>query len=101
MELLLLWIAGAIVVGIIAGSRNRSGFGWFLLSLLISPLLTLILVALLPGRPAATTETKAPDEPDARRRCPHCAELIRVEAQLCRFCGRPVDPSSPGNPQAG
>jgi hypothetical protein len=27
------------------------------------------------------------------RRCPHCAELIRKEANVCRFCGRELSPS--------
>lgn len=26
----------------------------------------------------------------AMRRCPHCAELIRKEADVCRFCGRDI-----------
>ncbi len=29
--------------------------------------------------------------PAARRNCPHCAELIKIEAVVCRFCGRAVD----------
>jgi rRNA maturation endonuclease Nob1 len=26
------------------------------------------------------------------RRCPHCAELVRQEAKVCRFCGREIVP---------
>ena len=48
MEWVLFWLMFAIVVGIIANSRNRSGFGWFLLSVLITPVLALILVLCLP-----------------------------------------------------
>jgi hypothetical protein len=47
MEFLIFWFLFAIVVGIAASSRGRSGFGWFLLSCLISPLLGLILVLVL------------------------------------------------------
>lgn len=36
MEIVLFWVGLAVVVAIIAGSRGRSGFGWFLLSLVFS-----------------------------------------------------------------
>jgi hypothetical protein len=26
------------------------------------------------------------------RKCPYCAELIRQEAKVCRFCGREIAP---------
>jgi hypothetical protein len=48
MMLILFWFGFAIVVGVFANQRrNRSGFGWFLLSLLISPLLAGLFVACL------------------------------------------------------
>jgi hypothetical protein len=50
MELFLFWLILSIVVGVFAGSKNRSGFGWFVLSLFISPIITLILLAVLPRR---------------------------------------------------
>jgi hypothetical protein len=32
-----------------------------------------------------------------RRRCPYCAEMIRKEASVCRFCGREVQPLEEGH----
>ena len=50
MELILFWFFVSILVAAYASSRNRSGFGWFLLSLIISPLITFIFLAILPKR---------------------------------------------------
>jgi len=47
---LIIWIVFSIAVGIRARHRNRSLCGWLFLSLLISPLLTIILVFVLPER---------------------------------------------------
>lgn len=57
MEWLLIWLACSVVVAIIAKSRNRSGFGWFLFSVMLSPLLGLILVVCL-KEPASATATE-------------------------------------------
>lgn len=39
-----IWIIVSIIIGILASNKNRSGFGWFILSLLISPLLSAIIL---------------------------------------------------------
>ncbi|MBO4221973.1 hypothetical protein [Bradyrhizobium neotropicale] len=58
MMIFLSWIAFAALVGAFASMRrNRSGFGWFVLALIISPLLAGILVAILKPLPEATTMT--------------------------------------------
>jgi hypothetical protein len=49
MEILVFWLLLAFVVAIAAGSRGRSGAGWFILSVILSPLIGLILVLVLPN----------------------------------------------------
>jgi hypothetical protein len=44
------WIALAVIVWVAASRRGRIGFGWFLLSLLVSPVITGPLVLVLPRR---------------------------------------------------
>lgn len=50
METLFLGIGLCVVVGIFANSRGRSGFGWFFLSCVITPLLGGLLVLALRNR---------------------------------------------------
>ena len=54
MEIFLFWICLAVVIGVAASHRGRSGVGWCLLSLLISPILTGILLFVLPRRDVLT-----------------------------------------------
>ena len=50
MAIFFAWIALAVIVWIVASRRGRIGFGWFLLSLLVSPVITGPLVLVLPRR---------------------------------------------------
>lgn len=83
MELIGFWFVCAIIVAIIASSRGRSGFGWFLLAMIFSPLLMGILVLCM-GRPSDSSE----DKPTAKThvRCPDCRELVRYDATKCKHC---------------
>jgi hypothetical protein len=49
MVLFALWLVFAVVVGVAADHRGRSGFGWFLLSVFISPLLAVLFLIALPN----------------------------------------------------
>lgn len=54
MEIFIAWLFFSVLVGVFAQvRRNRNGFGWFMLSLLISPLFAFPLVAIL-REPAPT-----------------------------------------------
>ena len=76
------WVFLSILVGIFAGSKSRSKFGWFFISLLISPLIAFII--LLVAGPRA----------GSLKKCPKCAEQVKAEAEICRFCSFQF-PSSP------
>jgi hypothetical protein len=90
MELFLFWIVGAFIVGVIATNKGRSGFGWFLLSLIVSPILTGILVLVMASKVAGAAAPKLED--GTGRKCPSCAEIVRAEAVKCRFCGTDLPP---------
>ena len=61
-----------------AHAKGRSFFGWWVYGAL------LFIVALPHALLAKPVEGKG------LKRCPHCAELIKDEAKVCRFCGRDV-----------
>ena len=90
LMLLFTWFMFCIIVGLFAAyRRGRSGLGWFLLSCLISPLLAGLLVAVLPDRRFIERQRQ---ESLSSRKCPFCAELIRRDAIVCRYCGRDLRP---------
>ena len=85
------WVVFAIIVGVAASSRGRSGFAWFVLAVVISPVLAAILLALMPSMAKPAAEALALDAGELRK-CPECAELIRREARKCKHCGSAVEP---------
>lgn len=67
-----LWLILMIVTGVLASRRGRSVIGWLLLALIFTPIVLLILLV-LPDRSVKV--------------CPQCAEEVKRDAQVCRFCG--------------
>lgn len=94
MGFVFFWLGFSAVVGVAAVKRNRSGVGWFILALVISPLLAGLLVLALGGsRPTTVYLTKDAAEVPANtfgrileKQCPDCAEMVKADARICRFC---------------
>jgi hypothetical protein len=57
MEYVIFWIGFSIIIWVMANNRNRSGLGWFLLSLIISPLLSALLLLVI-GKHTTEDEMK-------------------------------------------
>lgn len=83
LTIIFFWLMFALVVGMIASSRGRSGFGWFILACLISPFLAGIFLLV---RANLRRQADRPN-PSTHVKCPDCKELILKDARVCRFCG--------------
>lgn len=81
MEIVIGWFIFSFIAGIIAGSRGRSGIGYFLLSIILSPLIGIVLALALPA-----INPNAPN-PKTHVRCPDCRELVLNDARKCKHCG--------------
>lgn len=90
MEFLVIWLICAVAAAAIASSKGRSGFGWFILGC-ISGIFAVIVVACLPSRMERVIRAGiARGNPSDMKKCPECAELIRLEARKCKHCGSAV-----------
>lgn len=97
IAIIFFWLLFAVVVGMIASSRGRSGFGWFILACLISPLLAGLFLLLSSN---LATKAERPN-PSTHVKCPDCAELVLAEANVCKHCGCKLVPVSQQRDMAG
>lgn len=78
------WILLAVLVGIVASKKGSSGLGYFVLSVLFSPLISLLVLLILSSN-AASSEKKGLKS-GTLRKCPSCAEAVKAEAKICKHC---------------
>lgn len=81
--ILLLLLVQAIVFGafcaFVAGQKNRGRGNWFILGFLFSFLSLLALIAVPKNESTDII-------PASSRKCPFCAEVVKAEAKICRYC---------------
>jgi len=90
MEIFFFWLLFSVAVGILAGNRGRSGVGWFLLSMVISPLLG-GLFCLVSSDLSKLAVITAPSSA-THLQCPHCAEFVLPAANVCKHCNGTLTP---------
>jgi hypothetical protein len=70
-----LWLSFSLAVAIYARRKSRSAAGWWLLAVLVSPLVAALFLAAAGDRRDLT-----------RLPCPECAEDVLPEARRCPYC---------------
>ena len=95
MDFLVIAIISNIVLsGIVAyaaNQRGRSGAAFFILSFFLSFIVGILVVMALPAQPIEVTMSTSGT---VRVPCPHCQEQILAAANVCKHCGRDVEPNT-------
>ena len=78
--LFLVWIIGGGITGKIAEKQGRPFFTWFIAGMAG---FIIAFLYLLFSKPSDDTLI----ESGKYRKCPQCAEMVKVDAKVCRYCG--------------
>lgn len=87
MTILIIAMMLGCCTGLIAKSKNRGFFAWWLYGTLI---FIVAIVHVLIVKPLQPSEAEM--HASGSRLCPHCAEEIQMAAVVCKHCHRDVPP---------
>ncbi|MNY16149.1 hypothetical protein D3C86_1493980 [compost metagenome] len=78
------WLVLGAIAAMIANSKGRHIGTWFAYGFLLAPIAIVHALLLVPDPKA----TEARQAAQGMKKCPYCAEMVKQEAIICRFCNR-------------
>ena len=85
MEILVFAVLLGLIPAFIAKSKGRNFFGWWVYGALIFIVALVHSLVMKPDQHKLDRQQIASGD---MKKCPHCAELVKSDARVCRYCSR-------------
>ena len=86
--IIILWVLCGIITAVIASEKGHNGCGWLLIGCLLGVFGVVLAIVVSPNVEMIEAKKLAKG---ANKKCPSCAELVKVEAVKCRHCGEELE----------